>query len=294
MIFLSLVLSHLLADFYFQTDKMVRNKNKYLNLHVMHHFILTLITLGLIWSLQYKFSNFAMLFLLPVISIVVLHYLIDYIKIKLLDLGKSRKYFEHFNSDLYFFIIDQILHFLTIIVICKLYFDMKFSFFINRVIEIFTNNGYQLNQINTLITLVIILILTTSVSGHIIKFLLGSMPNQLSTFEGKYLFKNERKEDVAQESPIFSKSLVEEYNYMIIKNHDLTRGKVIGYIERILVVLLTYNDAFPAIAFIVTAKSIARFKQMDDRDWAEYFLLGTLTSMLFGITFGFILKGVLK
>jgi diadenosine tetraphosphate (Ap4A) HIT family hydrolase len=87
--------------------------------------------------------------------------------------------------------------------------------------------------------------------------------------------------------------LVEEYNYYTFNKHDLSRGKLIGYIERLLVIILTFYSAYPAIAFIVTAKSIARFKQMDDRNWAEYFLLGTLTSMFLGIFFGLLLREVL-
>ena len=87
--------------------------------------------------------------------------------------------------------------------------------------------------------------------------------------------------------------LTEEYQYTLFTKHDLSRGKIIGYIERLLVVLLTFYSAYPAIGFIVAAKSIARFKQMDDRNWAEYFLLGTLTSMFIGITLGIILREVL-
>ncbi|KEZ50309.1 hypothetical protein AZ46_0206360 [Metabacillus indicus LMG 22858] len=68
---------------------------------------------------------------------------------------------------------------------------------------------------------------------------------------------------------------------------------MIGYIERLLVLILTFYSAYPAIGFIVTAKSIARFKQMDDRNWAEYFLLGTLTSMFVGIALGLLLREVL-
>lgn len=51
--------------------------------------------------------------------------------------------------------------------------------------------------------------------------------------------------------------------------------------------------SFSAVGFIVAAKSLTRFKQMDDRDWAEYFLLGTLTSFLLAIVYGVVLKVVL-
>jgi hypothetical protein len=153
--------------------------------------------------------------------------------------------------------------------------------------------GGEIGKLNTILFLAIILILGTTVSGHIIRILLGSLPSQLLTFEGKYTFKNDLKEIDYPKNSNGERGLSEQYSYMIFNKHDLSRGKLIGYIERLLVILLTYYGSYPAIAFIVTAKSIARFKQMDDRDWAEYFLLGTLTSMFLGIVFGILLREVL-
>ena len=56
-------------------------------------------------------------------------------------------------------------------------------------------------------------------------------------------------------------------------------GATIGIIERLLIAtfVLTGNQA--AIGFVVAAKTIARFRQLDDRDFAEYYLLGTLASV---------------
>ncbi|MFL6561485.1 MAG: DUF3307 domain-containing protein, partial [Bacillus sp. (in: firmicutes)] len=166
---------------------------------------------------------------------------------------------------------------------CELWFHFE-------IVRLFQGQR-DLSFIDSVLFIIIIVILATSVSGHIIKIILGSLPNQLLTFEGKYSFKNEHKE--ADIIHMGKKGLTEEYNYTIFSKHDLSRGKLIGYIERLLVLLLTFYSAYPAIGFIVAAKSIARFKQMDDRDWAEYFLLGTLTSMFLGITLGILLKVVL-
>jgi hypothetical protein len=154
-------------------------------------------------------------------------------------------------------------------------------------------NGEELGTINSVLFILIVMILATSVSGHMIKILLGSLPNQLLTFEGKYTFKNERQEAQYAKNHTGNRAITEEYNYTIFSKHDLSRGKLIGYIERLLVIVLTFYSAYPAIGFIVAAKSIARFKQMDDRNWAEYFLLGTLTSMFIGITLGILLREVL-
>ena len=56
-------------------------------------------------------------------------------------------------------------------------------------------------------------------------------------------------------------------------------GATIGVIERLLIVGLVMTGAQAAVGFVVAAKTIARFRQLDDRHFAEYYLLGTLGSV---------------
>ena len=56
-------------------------------------------------------------------------------------------------------------------------------------------------------------------------------------------------------------------------------GATIGIIERLLIVGLVMTGASAAVGFVVAAKTIARFRQLDDRHFAEYYLLGTLGSV---------------
>lgn len=278
---LSLILAHLIADFYLQTDKMVNNKLKNIKKHIFHHVIVTGIVLSA--SMIYHSEKIHILtnLIFPMALISTTHFFIDILKIKLLD--KIRINNEENLKRLGFFLLDQVLHLCMIILACYLFFhhDLMGIF---RIIEA----NQKLSTLNTILFILIIVIVATNVSGHIIKILVGSLPNHLLTFEGKYTFKNERHADQVNKN-----NLTEEYNYSIFSKQDLSRGKIIGYIERLLVLLLTFYSAYPAIGFIVAAKSIARFKQMDDRDWAEYFLLGTLTSMFIGITLGILLREVL-
>ena len=53
------------------------------------------------------------------------------------------------------------------------------------------------------------------------------------------------------------------------------------------------NNQFGLIGFVLTAKSIARFKQMEDKNFAEKYLIGTLTSFLVVLITVLILKGLL-
>ena len=55
-------------------------------------------------------------------------------------------------------------------------------------------------------------------------------------------------------------------------------GRMIGSLERILVIILLLLKQYASVAIVFTAKSIARFKLLDDREFAEYYILGTLLS----------------
>ena len=56
-------------------------------------------------------------------------------------------------------------------------------------------------------------------------------------------------------------------------------GYLIGILERIITVALILNNQIATIGFVLAAKSIARFNQLNDKDFAEKYLVGTLTSI---------------
>lgn len=60
-------------------------------------------------------------------------------------------------------------------------------------------------------------------------------------------------------------------------------GSMIGNIERIIVFTLGIMDLYASIALVITAKSLARFKQLEDRAFAERYLIGTLLSFLIAL-----------
>jgi hypothetical protein len=60
-------------------------------------------------------------------------------------------------------------------------------------------------------------------------------------------------------------------------------GATIGALERLLIAALILTGAEAAVGFVIAAKTIARFKQLDDRGFAEYYLLGTLASVAVAI-----------
>jgi hypothetical protein len=70
-------------------------------------------------------------------------------------------------------------------------------------------------------------------------------------------------------------------------------GATIGVLERLLIVTFVLVGADAAIGFVIAAKTIARFRQLDDRDFAEYYLLGTLASVSVAIVTGLVARAAL-
>ncbi|RDW15432.1 DUF3307 domain-containing protein [Oceanobacillus chungangensis] len=290
MALLSIILAHFIADFYLQKDRMANNKEKYLRLHMMHHAVCLLVALLFIWGRNYQSQGFFQYVLFPLIIILTTHYFIDLSKI---NMGKSQRVRDLLGSyyDLKLFISDQILHLLVLMITCHLFFNLPFHFVFDNIIASF-QSGVTLSFTDKFLFLAIIIIAATSISGHIIAKTLGNPSINITTFEGKLTFKSDSLDDRSGKLTELNRGVSEEYHYLLLNNR-YNRGRTIGYIERLLVLILTYYSAYPAIAFIITAKSIARFKQMEDRDFAEYFLLGTLLSMLFGIALGLVMRIVL-
>lgn len=66
-----------------------------------------------------------------------------------------------------------------------------------------------------------------------------------------------------------------------IDQREYNAGRMIGMLERWLVyVIVVFTQNYNVIALIVAAKGFARFRQMDQREFAEYVLIGTLASIL--------------
>ncbi len=60
---------------------------------------------------------------------------------------------------------------------------------------------------------------------------------------------------------------------------DNNIGRVIGTVERVIMLILIYMNQYSAIGLVLTAKSIARYDRISkDEKFAEYYLLGTLIS----------------
>lgn len=76
-------------------------------------------------------------------------------------------------------------------------------------------------------------------------------------------------------------------------NPEPARGRIIGYLERAIILVLMLTDNIGAIGFVLAAKGFTRFKQLDDRNFAEYVLIGTLLSVSATMLTGSIMMALL-
>lgn len=63
-------------------------------------------------------------------------------------------------------------------------------------------------------------------------------------------------------------------------------GRMIGYLERIIVIAAVTAGSYEALAFLMAAKGLIRAKELEDRAFAEYFLVGSLASTLVALLAG--------
>ena len=73
-----------------------------------------------------------------------------------------------------------------------------------------------------------------------------------------------------------------------IKGFD-NGGRIIGYLERLLILVFILANQYAGIGFLVAAKSIFRFgelKENENRMEAEYIIIGTFASFLYAIVIG--------
>jgi hypothetical protein len=77
-----------------------------------------------------------------------------------------------------------------------------------------------------------------------------------------------------------------------LDQREYNTGRFIGVLERLLVYVLVLEGQYEAIGLILAAKSFARFRELDQRDFAEYVLIGTLLSVGTAVAIGEAVKAV--
>ena len=247
------LIAHLTSDFVFQTDKIAANKRNINNKDGRHAIIAHI-------SSVFIFNLIAFYFLLdgwwPLIgsaAITVVHIIIDILK----NVLKGEKY------NTLKFLIDQILHVAVIsaaVYVVLLNGDQqKLSgiYYALKQLLLLPDWGRQSDKI--VWTIVIALAFIWG-SAYLIRFIL-------------------------KDSCLYVKTTCENSN-------TARAGKWIGILERLAIIIFVPINQWTAIGFLIAAKSLARHKRMDEEGYAEYFLIGTLLSLIIAMAGGLLLANI--
>ena len=269
-----LLIAHFLGDFYFQSRKMAEEKNDSWLRMLAHGVIYALC----IFAFAFLFFGLGV-WRLPVI-ISVSHLLIDIVKRWLNRLNRVQKH----PTRLFF--IDQAAHIVIIGVIAYFYAitdGVAYSSYAMRLREIYT--GLELGlPAHRVIPLTCLFLFVWKPASIITIKILQSVRENGRVVPQKAQGEERITGDIGgQGVNLLLQRRTGESKGTSSANQEPKAGKYIGILERSLTVIFFLLGQYTAIAFTLTAKSIARFKELENADFAEQYLIGTLVSQLLAI-----------
>ena len=98
--------------------------------------------------------------------------------------------------------------------------------------------------------------------------------------------------EVAQPPSLSAHSALDLQRALPVDTVELNHGRLIGNIERLILVLFVANSQYTALAFFFAAKGLIRSKDVERRAWADYLILGSLTSFLVAVVAGLLIQTV--
>src|SRR5207244_4062210 len=71
---------------------------------------------------------------------------------------------------------------------------------------------------------------------------------------------------------------------------EMNRGRLIGNLERLVLTVVVVAGSYAALGFLVAAKGLIRSEELQEREFAEYFLVGSLCSVLVALCAGLVIR----
>lgn len=242
--FTVLFLAHCLGDYYFQPQCLAERKARGLGWVLMHSAVYAAVV-----ALSCLMLGGGYIYAAAVCAVT--HCIIDVIKQIILN-SSARHASLTVRADRIAFCIDQALH-IGIILICSA---------VVSALGAITIPAYMIKAGE---------VIGSAFEGDLY-IMAGYIAALLAVMKPANVF---IKKMLATEKPASS----EEVPAPVYRMGQKT-GQYIGSLERVLTVLLLALRQYGSIAIVFTAKSIARFRQLEDRGFAEYYLTGTLLSVV--------------
>ena len=234
-----LMIGHLLGDFYFQTNKLAEKKRISLRYTFLHSLLYSIIMFVVILLITGMYKKYISFILIIGLS----HFVVDGIKNIVYKKASIEKH------KLLLFVIDQIVHIIILYVI-NYWYIIRFDDFWN--IGISSNLFERLD----LFKIICACLACGKPSAIIVSLVFEKIPQTIRE---------------AQKSN-------QENNGEDKEEEKIKIGSWIGILEREIILILGLLGEYGAIGFVVAAKSVARHSQLDNTDFAEKYLIGTLLS----------------
>ena len=259
-----LCIGHFIADFFLQSSGMAKIKREKFRYLLLHCGIYAIVFAGISYACLtpgYATCSF--------IIIILSHFVIDLISCKIDKRNNNPK------AEFVCFLIDQLLHIGVIIgVYCFLELNMNVNWVYRYCL------GYS--EFSTIVPYILLFTILTFPSSVFVKKLLEMLYN------GNLKICEDEDKKKTQRGKGTSKKQKSEFVY-----ECPNVGSMIGMLERVITSILLLCNQYSAIGLVLTAKSIARFKQLEDKDFAEKYLIGTLSSLLISLGTTLIVKRLL-
>ena len=228
-----------------------------------------------VFFIDANYEMFSWYNLTAILIVSVLHFLIDrFIKPILNQLFKQNQFFT--------FLTDQIIHFLIIIITA---IQLTPDYWITKIWDSLYGFTVVNPQLVNALTVPVVFILLTTFTGQLIAKLFINLNKETEV-------ESEEVKIIKREVNGVKEVVHETTIYPIIEVNDY--GKWIGYVERILIFMLVFLGVYEGIVIVVGLKTFARFKQLNQKNFVEKYLLGTLFSVMMAVLLGIIFSLIIN
>lgn len=248
-----LMIGHLLGDFYFQPDCLVKKKKESFIWVILHCIIYSAVIGVMLLPKEHDIRKYVFLILLITVS----HLIIDIVKIIIDEKCKPG------GCKMIIFLFDQIAHLLILLVISQMCgaginasLFAQISEWLPTIVEKFVDFIVK-NQI-----IIFSFLLCGKPSAILVSLVFGLIPKTMKNAKKRRGNKKITNSD---------------------EQEGMKIGSWIGILEREIILILGLLGEYEAIGFVIAAKSLARHSQFDNPAFAEKYLVGTLLSTLIAI-----------
>ncbi|HKL79506.1 MAG TPA: DUF3307 domain-containing protein [Mobilitalea sp.] len=264
--------AHLLGDYYLQSDKMAEGKKKQWKKLFWHGVVYGIPFITIMALVQMSATLMLCLGLL-----ILSHLLVDVLKAAYSRLMGRIGQGQLIGKKGFIYAMDQLLHLLVILILCYIFrgSDIRLYRWVENIFDILPFSSEEMLR---WILLILAIYKPVNITIHQLfsDFKPAAEKQVEKNSSSKLTAASLRRKEVHGED---ADCYIEDESYRVLK--DKKAGAIIGFLERLLVIIFISIQQYAAIGLILTAKSIVRYDRITkDKEFSEYYLIGTLFSLI--------------